>query len=230
MKISPGIEIEDFGEGNERDVLDVPTNYKTDCIIVLSSHKSVKPRPMLTVHHPGNWGSADYGGESRTLNSAYGSLMKEIFIGMKKYAEKEGLEWEITIEADHHGPTGKVPIIFAEIGSSEKEWKNKKAAKVVALAVRDVLEKKVEYPCFFAVGGGHYQDKICRILEDTEWCVGHILPKYRIKDLDEEMFKQAVEKNTEKIEKVMVDKECNRWQKDKIGQFCKKYGLEIEEY
>src|SRR3989338_57751 len=59
-------------------VIDVPTDFDTDYIVVLSSHKSRKDQKALTAHFPGNWGNADFGGAARTLNIACASKLKII--------------------------------------------------------------------------------------------------------------------------------------------------------
>ena len=56
-------------------ILDVPTKFDSDCLIVLSTHKSKVQDRMLTAHIPGNWGKAEMGGESRTLNIAHGTML-----------------------------------------------------------------------------------------------------------------------------------------------------------
>jgi len=211
-----------------KDVLDVPTNFKEE-ILVLSTHRTKTGEPILTVHVSGNWDSADFGGEKRTLNIAYGSLLKKLLIGLDKGNKKYNLGWKVCVECDHHGPTCKVPILFIEIGSSEKQWNNKTAGKIVAQAIKSALENKKEFETVFAIGEGHYAKNFTKFLLESDYAIGHILPKYKIKELDEDTFKQAIEKNVEKITKVIIDKECNRWQKDKIKELCKKFNLILEE-
>lgn len=232
--------VETFGS-----VLDVPTNFDTNCIIVLSSHKSMKPRPCLTAHIPGNWNNADFGGKPRTLNIAHAVLLKYLLVEMQK--EKNGkLDWELTMEPDHHGPTCEVPILYVEIGSSEEEWANETAAKIVAAAVQRAIERiqssvsgldgtehgtqdsKLETVVGF--GGGHYCREFTKImLEDNEIAVGHIAPKYAIDAIDTDTFRQAVEKNVGKVKKIIILKDStNLEQKNKIKKLAEEFGLEIE--
>ena len=59
--------------------------------------------------------------------------------------------------------------------------------------------------------------------------VGHVAPKYALDGLEEATFMQAVEKNIERIEKVlMLKKETNSSQKKKIVGFAEKAGLNVE--
>jgi len=240
-KIAPELELTEF----EKDVLDVPTNFKEE-MLILSTHKSKSGEPMLTVHVPGNWGTADFGGENKTLNIVDANLIKKLLIGIEKYNRKSSeqsslalevprtsrleLNWKVCLECDHHGPTCKVPITFIEIGSSEKEWGNKTAGKVIASAIKEAIETKdaKEYPIVFCIGEGHYSRKFTKINLESKYAVGHVLPKYRIKEFDEELFKQALEKNVGNVSKVLIDEECNRWQKDKIIGLCKRFEIKLE--
>jgi len=220
-------------------VLDVPTGYDTDCIIVLSTHKSRAGSPMLTAHFPGNWDRAGMGGEPRTLNIAHGTLLKKIIRELDAANRKHGLNWPLFIEADHHGPAAKVPIIFVEIGSTEKEWGNEKAAMVVAEAVNNAIAKTKSGPdtgnpaleTFFGVGGGHYAKEFTKlVLERDDFCMGHICPKYAIESLAEDTFRQAIEKSVEPASRVLVLKEStNSSQKKKVKALCEGFGVGYEE-
>ncbi|MDD5022587.1 MAG: D-aminoacyl-tRNA deacylase [Candidatus ainarchaeum sp.] len=225
-KIDTSIKLNEFF----KDVLEVPTDFETDEIIVLSTHKSKNPKPMLTAHIPGNWGKAEYGGTDRTLNIADGNTLKKVIKRMDFWNKKLNLNWPVFIESDHHGPNCKVPIIFVEIGSSENEWGNEKAGEVVARAVLDILKDKSRYEEIFCIGGGHYSQKFTEIAVNGKYAVGHILPKYMIKEFDREMFIQAINKNRNgKVNKILIDRECNKWQKDKINLINQEFGIEIEE-
>ncbi len=212
-------------------VLDVPTNFKTDYLLVLSSHKAKEDRRMLTVHVPGNWDSADFGGSQRTLNNAYASKMTSLIKELYKHNQETGLNFEVVFEVDHHGPTCNLSIIFIEIGSSENEWKNKLAGEVVAKSIvgsiNETRDKKLK--TIFAVGGGHYATEFTRMVLSSEFYVGHILPKYKIESLSDDTFKQAIEKNVEKVGEVIVLKTLNLAQKDKVKLLCEKFGVAYSE-
>lgn len=221
-------------ETNAETVLDVPVDYDTDCIIVLSSHKSKAGTPMLTAHFPGNWDKAMMGGKERTLNVAHGRLLKRIVIEMEKARHKHGLDFPLFIEADHHGPFVKVPMIYVEIGSTEKEWRNEVAAKVVAEAVNNAIATKTgdwELETVFGVGGGHYAREFTKlVLEQDDLAVGHICPKYAIESLAEDTFKQAIGKSVDPVERVLVLKDStNSSQKKKVKELCEKFGVRYGE-
>ena len=208
-------------------VLEVPTDFDTDFLLVLSSHKSKAGGRMLTAHFPGNWGGAKFGGQPKTLNIAYASRLKDLVVELDKANRR--LKWPLFIEADHHGPTCNVPIIFVEVGSTESEWKDVKAAAVVAQAVSESLRKQKTYETVFGVGGGHYSKEFTKVLLESSIAVGHIAPKYAIDGLDEEMFSQAIEKNVEKVKKVFVLREgTNSLQKEKTRKLAEIFGIEYE--
>ncbi|VVC01723.1 D-aminoacyl-tRNA deacylase [uncultured archaeon] len=183
-------------------VLDVP-DLAADYIVVLSSHKSKTAGPMITAHFPGNWDTAELGGEPQKLNVAYGSKIKEFMRAASAAAGK----WPIAMEADHHGPTLDKAIIFVEIGSTEAEWGSKEAAAIVAKATVAMLGSSRQYETVFGVGGGHYAKAFTRLVLETDYAVGHVLPKYSIEKINYEMFQQAISKNVEHVRKVALLKE-----------------------
>jgi len=211
-------------------VLEVPADFQTDCLIVLSSHRSKTPGNVLTAHVPGNWAHADMGGKPKTLNVAAAGKLKILLQELKGEGDRIG--WPVTLEADHHGPTCDVPILFVEIGNGEMEWANADAAEAVANAVVKFLERDAKGETFeavFGVGGGHYS-KFTKVVLETGLAVGHIAPKYVLDELDEEMFRQAIGRNVENVAKVLVLKdETNVNQRQKIKEMASGLGLAVEE-
>lgn len=207
-------------------VLDVPTDFNTDLILVLSTHKSKAGGKMLTAHFPGNWNDAMFGGEPKTLNTAWGSRLKAI---IQELDRANSRKWPLFMEADHHGPTCEAPIMFVEIGSTESEWDDRQAAEEVANAVSKFIDRDDEYESVLGIGGGHYSREFTRVLLEGELAVGHVAPKYALDKLEEAVFMQAVERNVEKVERVLIlKKETNSSQKKKIVGFADKAGLEHE--
>ncbi|MEW6036196.1 MAG: D-aminoacyl-tRNA deacylase [Candidatus Micrarchaeota archaeon] len=208
-------------------VLEVPTGFQTDCLLVLSTHKSRTHEKVMTAHMPGNWGDAGMGGSPRTLNMAPASRLKTLFREIKKQADRIG--WGASLEADHHGPTCGVPIMFAEIGSSEEEWGDDTAAAAMADAVAAALPKHETFETVFGVGGGHCPRELTKLVLESELAVGHIAPKYAIDLLDDEMFSQAIERNVEKVSRVLVVKDqANLAQKEKIRKLAEGHGIALE--
>lgn len=211
-------------------ILDVPTEYDSGGLVVLSTHKSEKEYPTLTVHVPGNWDAAEMGGEPRTLNTVMAGRMKEVLLGLDEGNRKYSLGWNVNMEVDHHGPTCKAPIMFVEIGSSEKEWRNPVAAKIVAEAVMRMLESDSVYDSYFCVGGGHYSQKFTKLgLEDNGRAAGHILPKYQAPNLGMDTFRQAMEKSVEETQGVLIEKKgVKKEHRELIEKFANEYGTEVK--
>jgi D-aminoacyl-tRNA deacylase len=189
---------------------------------------------MLTVHFPGNWGAAEMGGEAETLNLAWASKLKQLFLALKQANVETGLNWPVLVEADHHGPTlTNAPIIYIEIGSSEKEWVDEKAGETVAKAVAISLSVPQSCHSFLGVGGGHYAREFCEFIskpENKDLAVGHILAKYNIDTVSEKAFSEAITKSVEKVERVILLKDStNLKQKEKIRKLCEKHSLTIDE-
>lgn len=210
-------------------VLEVPTDFSTDALIVLSTHRSKTPGKMLTTHVPGNWGDAEMGGNPKTLNIAPAALLKTMLVELKKEGDRIG--WPVSLEADHHGPVSKLPLIFVEIGNGEEQWQDAAAADAVARAVVSALSRKPaeRKDAAFAVGGGHYPRTFTKLVLETDIAIGHILPKYSIEKLDEDLFRQAIEKNVEKVSRVIVSKdETNSAQKEKMKALATKFDIPVE--
>jgi D-aminoacyl-tRNA deacylase len=211
-------------------VLEVPADFETDCLLVLSAHRSKAPGRMLTAHVPGNWNEAGMGGDPRTLNIAAASMLKILIQELKKEGDRIG--WPVSLEADHHGPTCRAPILFVEIGNGEDEWRDELATEAVANAVAAGLDRYAKgerFETVFGVGGGHYPRMFTKLVLETPLAVGHILPKYAIESLGEDTFRQAIEKNIEKVAKVLIAKEeTNAGQKEKIKLFAEKTGMDWE--
>src|SRR5687767_11026915 len=100
-----------------------------DVFIFLSKHRSDSSIPTLTCHFTGNF-SADnsYGGNPRQIAISYPSLQKGYLKAITAAAKQKVPEYEVIIEATHHGPTSLTkPVSFVEMGPSEKQWPDEHA-------------------------------------------------------------------------------------------------------
>ncbi|MCX8197690.1 MAG: hypothetical protein N3F07_00635 [Candidatus Micrarchaeota archaeon] len=187
-------------------IVEIAPKHDAEYYIFASTHKSASGTPSLTVHTPGNWGSADLGGKPRTLNIAYASKVKEIAQALAKLAGKlDG--WQASVEVDHHGPCLSRPVLFAEIGSSEKEWGNPEAGCAVAQAILSAIRSDRHYPAYAAFGGTHYAPKFAPKIIGSDVAVGHIISGYALEKegCGQEMVRQALEKNVEELEGALID-------------------------
>lgn len=180
------------------DFLDESPDPDADAVIVLSRHSSSSATPSLTTHHTGNPTSKTLGGEPYKLSTAAPPLSKALLSRYKETAGSRGLlgEYDLTLEATHHGPTKPTkPLVFIEIGSVEENWRDERAHWAMAEAVAGVVEEGFG-DCTPAVGFGdtHYPKKFTQIHLETEYCLGHIIPRYALREATREVIIQAVTK------------------------------------
>ncbi|XP_047049473.1 D-aminoacyl-tRNA deacylase-like [Lolium rigidum] len=165
-------------------------------VIFLSKHTAVSNRPALTVHpigvpHLREDETPPQGGRpgwAALTNPRIGPWLRLL----QKVAADQGLvpEFEITLEATHHGPLTSTPTMFVEIGSTEEYWGRQDAAQAIALVLWKGLGledgnavgtwlgngEKV----LLGIGGGHYAPRHMDIVvKDGVW-VGHLLSGYSL--------------------------------------------------
>ncbi len=173
-------------ESTELEMLDSSPDPQAEAVIVLSRHRSESGRKSLTVHHPGNPTSDNsLGGEPFKLARSYPALAKSLLRGLVEAAGETGLSetHEVTLEATHHGPTRpEKPVVYVELGSTEEDWRSRKGWETIAIAVARGLEALpgVEAKCIPAAGfgGPHYPQKHTRLQLESDYCIGHVIPRY----------------------------------------------------
>ncbi|KAG8388788.1 hypothetical protein BUALT_Bualt02G0161600 [Buddleja alternifolia] len=188
------------------------TGEAVDEVIFLSRHTAVSNRPALTIHpigvpHLREGDVPPAGGKpgwAAPPNPRIGPWLRLL----KTIAESHNLtpEFEITLEATHHGPETHSPTMFVEIaryalsiaiiyitaGSTEEYWKRQDAAQAIALlmweglglgegtAVGDWSRNIGQNKVLLGLGGGHYVPRHMDIaLKDGVW-VGHLLSGYSL--------------------------------------------------
>ncbi len=192
----------------DKQVVDFDPDIEADCLIVASTHKSASGKASLTVHVCGNWADAGMGGEPRTLNPSPPTRLKAALVEMSAQAKKRGLEVDVVLEADHHGPTTKLPVMFVEVGSDEKSWSDMEYCSAAAAGVNAAFNagKPACIP-FLGVGGGHYSKAFTKIELEGEYGFAHILPKYSIDSLEYDTFMQGITKSAEPVKAVLIEKD-----------------------
>lgn len=169
----------------------------TDFIIFASRHSSKAGIPSLTAHTPGNFGSADYGGQPEKICKSNPVAQKLALKELHAQNEELSIDFEVSMEATHHGPLTGKPTMFIEIGSQKEQWINKKAGEAVAIALMKSTEyahHEDDYPSAVGVGGGHYCPKHTRVVLYREYALGHVLAKYVQPTVHN--VKKAIKKNT----------------------------------
>lgn len=188
--------------------LDLEKINKYDFIIFASRHRSEKGGKTLSIHAPGNWRSADFGGEPGKVCMSSAMFQKQFFESLHVNAEKYHLtDYEITLECTHHGPLISRPCIFVEIGSTENEWKDPKAAFVMAETISEVISNFKENPYndyAIGIGGPHYCPNFNKLQLKSNVAISHIIPQY-VFPFTEEMIKEAINKTEEEVDYAILD-------------------------
>lgn len=197
--------------------------------IFLSKHRSDSRIPTLTCHCTGNFSNNPHGGNPKEIAVSYPSLQKGY---LKAITAARNLvpEYDVVIEATHHGPTSlKKPVLFVELGSSEKQWGDIEAAGVVCDTLLDLLDKGIERcgKVGIALGGTHYPSKFNKLLLESEFGLAAVASKHNLEAIDEQMLGQMIEKSVEKVTHIVVDEKGLGSQKDRIMKMAEKTGLTI---
>ncbi|MEM3730686.1 MAG: D-aminoacyl-tRNA deacylase [Candidatus Bathyarchaeia archaeon] len=179
----------------------------SELIIFVSRHSSESGTPTLSVHTPGNLGKADKGGLPRKVSFSPANAMRDALKTMMELKRELQLDYEVSYECTHHGPSLNAPSMFVELGSSPKQWSDLKAAEVVAHAAMKAISLfgKSKASVALGVGGPHYNEKFTRMALENEIAFGHIIPKYALSYVDLEIVRQCVEKTLERVDFAVLD-------------------------
>ena len=203
--------------------------FTPQLVVFLSRHSSAMGIPTLSVHTPGNLSEAKFGGKPRKVSISPAVAMKSALLEMAKLRDERGLNYEVSYECTHHGPSLDVPTMFVELGSSPKQWKDTGAAEVVAHAAMAALSKRASYSVSLGIGGPHYNKKFTRIALSTQKAFGHIIPKYALPEVDAEVIKQCIERTVETVNSAVLDwKGIKGEHKPKIIAALEELGLPSE--
>ena len=184
----------------------ITDHFNPKLIIYISRHSSKSGTPTLSVHTPGNLTKAQKGGIQRKISIASANAMKEALLEMAQQKNVLGLDYQVSYECTHHGPSLDVAAMFVELGSSPAQWKDMKAAEAVAHAAMAPICKSSKYlPVAVGIGGPHYSRKFTHMALDGGFAFGHMIPKYAISQIDVKIIKQCVERTLEKVETVILD-------------------------
>ncbi len=206
-----------------------PFLRNVDFLVFASKHKSAKGEASLTVHAPGNWKNADYGGLSMKACPTSAFVIKYLFKELNKNAEVLKGKYNVTLEVTHHGPLTEIPCCFIEIGSSEKEWNDEEAGRVIAdsiLSLQNFDKNDFNWIPVVGIGGPHYAPNFNKVQLDSDYAVGHIISEYSL-PLTESILKEAEEKTEEIIKEVLIDwKGCgNSESRERVLNIVKNSGL-----
>ena len=227
----------DFYLRDEDIISDVNLNHEKinqyDFIIFASRHKSEKKDKTLSIHAPGNWRNADYGGQQGKVCKTSAMFQKQAFEILNKNAVEHHLrDYKVTLECTHHGPLIEKPCIFIEIGATETEWRDTKAAFVIAKTIHETIQEFKENPyneVAFGIGGPHYCPIFNKVQLNSNLAISHVIPQYML-PLTEEMVQEAIDKTDEEVDFILVDWKGmgNAEQRDQAMEILKKFPQQVK--
>lgn len=176
-------------------------------IVFISRHSSTSGKPTLSVHTPGNLSAAEFGGLSRHVSIAPAVAMHDALKALSYFKEGMKLEYTVSYECTHHGPSLNAPAMFVELGSSPQQWRDQRAAEAVAHAAMLAIGKfgVSEKKAVLGVGGTHYNERFTRMALDGETIFGHIIPKYAVPAVNAAMLRQCLERTLEPVDSAVLD-------------------------
>jgi len=184
----------------------VTEHFAPQLVAFVSRHSGVAGIPTLSVHTPGNLTQeAKFGGLPRKISVSPASAMKNALLEMVRLREERSLDYEVSYECTHHGPSLDAPTMFAELGSSPKQWNDLEAAEAVAHATMAAISKQSKYSAVLGIGGPHYNERFTGIALNTPVAFGHIIPKYAVSHVDAEIVRLCVQRTEEKVESAVFD-------------------------
>ncbi len=201
--------------------------YDYDGFVFLSKHAAESGVLALTCHCTGNFSEAKFGGNERQVAVPHPHLQKAYLQTLKKN-QSQFSEFQITIEATHHGPTALTkPSIFIEIGTSEKQWNDVSLCNSVASLVHQVISQPIqENPVAICFGGTHYPSKFTNELLEGKYALGTIIPKHALDYLDEKLFSHILAQNN-MAQTALLDWNGLGSNKQKVLDFLESTDLEV---
>jgi D-aminoacyl-tRNA deacylase len=188
--------------------LDLEKINQYDFIIFASKHQSEKGNKTISIHAPGNWNKADFGGTPNRVCKTSALFQKQLFEKLNTNLQKFPLKgYELTLECTHHGPLINKPCLFVEIGATETEWKDRKAGFVVAKSISEIIKEFKENPyneIAIAIGGPHYCPTFNKIQLNSNLAISHVIPQYAL-PLKEEMVQEAIAGTAEDVDLILLD-------------------------
>ncbi len=203
--------------------------FNPDYYVFASRHRSESGERTLTVHVTGNLTEkAEVGGKPKELAFCNPDAMKVALMELENGGKEKDLDYKVSMEATHHGPTGlKKPVLFVEVGSTEVEWRDDVAVEVVAGAALKAAENKEEFTRAIGIGGNHYAPVHTKAVLSSDVSIGHIIPTYAINEIELKEFAKAVEKTG--AEFGFLDwKGMRKEHKDRVRGFAGELGLPLK--
>jgi len=183
--------------------------------VFISRHEMANPKPLFTVHTPGTWPDV-------SLSNPH--LTSALFRALCKAAYEP---YTCAFEATHHAPnTSVVSATFVEVGSTENEWRDRRAVGTLLQVVEETLGGTPQTnPPTMVVGDLHYITVADMVLRG-EVDVGHVVPKYV--EINPAAVQTAFRKHTAPVKRAVVfRKNVKNPARGEIVEFLKGQGVEV---
>jgi len=179
-----------------------------DFIIFASKHQSERKEKTLSIHAPGNFRNADYGGVPGKVCPSSALFNKALYNKLNEQVEKFTLnEYKVTLECTHHGPLINKPCVFIEIGSTETEWNNRRVGFIIAKTIQETIEefKENKYrEIAVGLGGPHYCPSFNQLQLKSNVAISHVISEYNM-PITREMILEGIKKTYEDVDFVVLD-------------------------
>lgn len=166
-------------------------------LIAFASRHSGETGQLLTAHHTGNIGPAEYGGDPNTLARAAPAAHARVLAALDEHAPSG---YDVGAECTHHGPSAVgAPSLFVEVGSGPAQWTADAPTRAVARAILSLrgvaADRQAAAQCRTVVGfgGGHYVPRFERVIRETDWAVGHVAADWALAAVADEALPTVVE-------------------------------------
>jgi D-aminoacyl-tRNA deacylase len=184
----------------------ITDHFSPELIVYLSRHSSKSGTPTLSVHTPGNLASAEKGGIPKRVSVAPANATREALLELTRQRSILSLDYKVSYECTHHGPSLDVAAMFVELGSSPVQWKDAKAAEAVAhAAMASTRKHSMSSTIAVGIGGPHYNEKFTRMALEEDFAFGHIIPKYAVSQVNSDIMKKCIDRTVERVERVVLD-------------------------
>ena len=227
----------DIYRGKNFDLVIIPTpaisadwleeKYSYDGFVFLSKHAAETGVLALTCHCTGNFSDANFGGNKRQVAIPHPHLQKS-YIQQLWQKRNDFSEFQITIEATHHGPSAlNKPALFIEIGTTEKQWNDVNLCNSIAQIIVNVVNNEQKtFPVAIGIGGTHYPEKFTKELLEGKHALGTVIPRHAIDFLDEDLFFH-IQKRNDMPKTVLLDWAGLGQNKNKVMDLLNNTDLEI---
>lgn len=214
---------------------DYPLFNEADLLIFASTHKSETNSPAVTAHTCGNFGGGNrLGGNPYELAHASSSALKIA----SNFLSSNPLEnFPFFMEATHHGPTAlRAPVLFLEIGSTDKEYADERAGKLISDCMMEVCNKWIgdkkahpEAKTAIGFGGTHYCSKFGKMELEGKYEFAYVCSKHYLEEISPIILRQAMEKSDVGLDVALMEKKSmNVLLREKLISAITEAGLSFE--